>query len=420
MSKMSIVGKIRQIKKDSLLENSIFIGMSRFSDVGFGFFFWFIAARLYTVEDVGTATVLISAVGLMMALSRLGLDTSQIRFGETYDRGRLFSTCLWIPLVFTVIFSGLYFSVIGFTNSALSSMITPRNIFIFILITIFQSISLTSSYAFMSMRDSKFRFLQNLLSGTRIPFLFIFFTFGTLGILLSFGLAYAVTSIVSLYLINKVIKIRLGIDKTILKSIFRFSFFNYVGNVLIFVPTMIIPMLILNILGAASAALYYIAFSVGNVVLIIPDAVSTSFFVEGSHETDIRTIGMKSLKIILVSLSPAVLLISIFGGQILGLFGKSYVPAYGLLIVIVLSSYFVAIFQMFYSFLRIEVRADLLVLISLMRMVILICTSYLFISYFGLIGAGFAWLTSYLVLCILIVVILMKLKWGARNVTETA
>ncbi|NMB86238.1 MAG: hypothetical protein A4E44_02064 [Methanosaeta sp. PtaB.Bin018] len=64
---------------DPLYRNSLFMAFTSVFNAGCGFFFWMIAARLYTVEQVGLATALISALGLVVLLSRLGFDVSAIR-----------------------------------------------------------------------------------------------------------------------------------------------------------------------------------------------------------------------------------------------------------------------------------------------------------------------------------------------------
>jgi len=51
---------------DPLYRNSLFMAFTSVFNAGCGFFFWMIAARLYTVEQVGLATALISALGLVV------------------------------------------------------------------------------------------------------------------------------------------------------------------------------------------------------------------------------------------------------------------------------------------------------------------------------------------------------------------
>lgn len=66
--------------KDPLYKNSFFIMLTSLSSSGFGFVFWMLAAKLYMKEDVGIATALISSMGMLILLTRFGLDVSIIRF----------------------------------------------------------------------------------------------------------------------------------------------------------------------------------------------------------------------------------------------------------------------------------------------------------------------------------------------------
>ena len=72
--------ELKQYLADPLYKNSFFLVLSRVINVACGFFFWMIAARLYSVEDVGLATALISSLGLVILFSRFGFDFSLIRF----------------------------------------------------------------------------------------------------------------------------------------------------------------------------------------------------------------------------------------------------------------------------------------------------------------------------------------------------
>ena len=68
------------LASDHLYRNSFFMAFSSIFNAGCGFFFWIIAARIYTVEQVGLATALISSLSLVLLFSRLGFDFSIIRF----------------------------------------------------------------------------------------------------------------------------------------------------------------------------------------------------------------------------------------------------------------------------------------------------------------------------------------------------
>ena len=51
-SNSAVMLRLIQRLKDPLYKNSFFIMLSSITNAGFGFFFWMIAARLYSAEDV--------------------------------------------------------------------------------------------------------------------------------------------------------------------------------------------------------------------------------------------------------------------------------------------------------------------------------------------------------------------------------
>ena len=66
--------------KDPLFKNAYFLMFSSLTSAGSGFFFWLIAARFYSTADIGLASAIISAMGLISMLSLLGFDISLVRF----------------------------------------------------------------------------------------------------------------------------------------------------------------------------------------------------------------------------------------------------------------------------------------------------------------------------------------------------
>ena len=94
-----ILIKLPEVLKDHLYRNSIFLVMSRILNASVGILFWVIAAKLYSVTEVGMATVLISSLGLVMLFSRFGFDLSIIRYIEIADKNKVFNTSLIITTV---------------------------------------------------------------------------------------------------------------------------------------------------------------------------------------------------------------------------------------------------------------------------------------------------------------------------------
>ncbi len=93
------------LARDPLYRTSFFMAFSSIFNAGCGFFFWIIAARIYTIEQVGLATALISSLGLVLLFSRLGLDFSIIRFFPTGDKNKI-QHCLIITTL-AILLAGL-------------------------------------------------------------------------------------------------------------------------------------------------------------------------------------------------------------------------------------------------------------------------------------------------------------------------
>ena len=73
----------KELKKhlsDPLFKNAYFLMFSSLTSAGSSFFFWVIAARFYSTADIGLASAIISAMGLISILSLLDFGISLVRF----------------------------------------------------------------------------------------------------------------------------------------------------------------------------------------------------------------------------------------------------------------------------------------------------------------------------------------------------
>jgi O-antigen/teichoic acid export membrane protein len=392
--------------QDPLFRNSFFISLSRFSEIGFGFIFWVVAARFYTISDVGEATAIISSLGLVVILSRFGFDVSQIRFMKEYDRDVIFNTCLWIPTIGAIIIGGIYFAFLRYTTPA--SEFLHGYFFLFIIVVFLNSITLTIGNAFISFGKAEYRFVQNLMLGIRIPVMVFLVSLGSIGIFLSFGIAYLITVFFAVWLIRKFVLIKFTIDKDFTRETSRFTYLNYFASLFLTIPILIMPLVILSVSTAENAALYYIAFAFGNIVLVIPEAIGTSFFVEGSQGSPVKKGILKALIMTFLILIPAVLFLWCFGENILQWMGKDYTGALDLLRIFILSGFFVSVSQIFLYLETLRKEPGIVFLFSGLKAVLLIIFSYCFLLVFGIIGIGWAWILTHAILCIYVVWFLRK------------
>ncbi|MDD3923396.1 MAG: hypothetical protein PHY39_07735, partial [Endomicrobiaceae bacterium] len=267
-----------------------------------------LAAKYYSASDVGIATGIISSMTLIVYLSRLGLDYSIIRFFPTHDKCRVFNTSTVIPTFVALIFGSIFIADVHFFSPELLFLRSP-------LYTLFYLISLTSSsmifmagIAFVAIREAEFQLYMNLIVGSRVLFLMLFISLGAIGIFYAVGTSFFFAFIVALVLITKSgINLKLEIDRKFLTDSFNFSAGNYLTGLFMTVPTMLLPIIILNMHLVEQAAYYYIVYGIVLLLFMIPDSISTSLFVEGSNGQSLKKTVIRALVIIFLFLIPIAL-----------------------------------------------------------------------------------------------------------------
>lgn len=398
---------------DPLFKNSIFIMLTSVSSAGFGFIFWMLAAKMYSPEDVGIATALISSMALLVLISRFGLDSSIIRFFPINDKSRIFNTCVIITTFFVVLFGVIFIIGVDTFSPELYILKIPFNAAFYLIFLATSSIIALSTISFVAIRKAVFQFLQSIVVGSRILFLIPLMTFGAIGIFGAVGISFILAFLLALFLLAKS-GIRLGfiIDREFLNEAFNFSAGNYLAGIFTMGPNFILPILVMNTLGAENAAYYYIAYSISALLFVIPNSISMSLFVEGSHGEALKKNVMRSLVAIFSILLPAIIILYLIGGEVLGIVGVDYATnGLELLRMLVVANIFVSINFVYFSIMRIQKNMRGLVLLSSLIFVLLIGLSYIFMAMFGIVGVGYAWMVSYGIGSVVVGVFVWREGW---------
>jgi O-antigen/teichoic acid export membrane protein len=398
-----------EFRKNPLYKNSFFITLSRFSNVFVGLIFWIVASRLYSIEDVGIATALISSMYIVISLSRLGFDFSIIRFIHINDKAKVFNTSIIITTIASLMMGIIYISGINIFSSNLFLIQRHSYMAIFLLFVIMNSLVLITGIAFTAIRKADHYLFQNIILASRVPLLIPLAFLGSFGIFGSVGLAFLFSALFSLIYLNKFVKFNCKIDKQFVKESFTFSFGNYASSIFTTTPAFILPIMVLSLSGEAAAAKYYIAFAIGSLVMIIPEALCTSLFIEGSHGESLKKNVFKVGLTIYSFLIPAIILIYFFGDYILCLFGKNYDS--GLLKLLAFSSIFSALLSLFVSIQNVRMQVKMIVKTNFLMFLLLLSLSYFFMLRFGIIGIGYAWIITYIILDLIIGILIKKLGW---------
>lgn len=382
---------------DSLFKNAFFLMLSSISTAGFGFIFWFLAAKFYSASDVGIATGIMSSMTLIVNLSRFGLDYSIIRFFPTHDKCKVFSTSTVISTLIALIFGLIFISGINSFSPELSFLRSP-------LYTLFYFISLTSSSVifmagifFVAIREAEFQLYLNLIVGSRVLFVILFISLGAIGIFYAVGASFFIAFLISLVLILKSgTDLKLRIDRKFLTDSFNFSAGNFLTGLFMTVPNTLLPIMILNMHLVEQAAYYYIVFGIVSLLFMIPESISTSLFVEGSNGQSLKKTVIQSLVIIFLLLTPIALFFYLYGSLILGFIGQDYVAGgSGVFRLMIFASFFVVVNNVYFAIKRIQKDTKEITLLSGIIFVLLIGLAFLLIPVLGIEGIGYAWIISY-------------------------
>ena len=388
-----------------------------------GFFFWVVVARFYTEIEVGYSSAIISATSLLAILSLVGLDSSLIRFLPQAEKPQqLINSSFTLITLVGLVIAGIFVAGVDFWSPALS-FIKGDAIFsaAFIVFTPLWALLVFINATFVARRRAGFVLFTNTIFAALkipLPILFVLF-FHSFGVVASWGIALGIAVAVSLLLFLPRVQNRYKPVPTLnlsqIKSMWQYSGGNYLFSLFSTAPTMVLPIMVVNLLGPVQNAYFYIAWMMAALLLAIPIGVSQSLFAEGSHFNDkLKENFSKSLKFAFLLLAPAVILLMLVGKWLLLAFGQSYsVNGLGLFWVLCLSSLPFGINYIYSSILRVTGRIKELVIIWGFIVVAVLVTSYLVIPSTGIIGIGYTWLGIQSAMAIYITVIRRKLLRGS-------
>ncbi len=230
-----------------------------------------------------------------------------------------------------------------------------------------------------------------------LPILFVLF-FHSFGIVASWCIAFGISLAVSLFLFLPKVQNHYKPMPTLtlnpIKGIWQYSGGNYLANLLLGAPMLILPIMVVTLLGPEQNAYFYIAWMMATLLFALPLGVSLSLFAEGSHfEDKLRENAIKSLKFTFLLLVPAIILLVLVGKWLLLAFGQSYSEnSLHLLWILIISSLPLSINYIYTSILQVTGRIKELVVIWGLIALAVLLVSYLIMPLTGIIGIGYTWL----------------------------
>lgn len=389
------------ILNDSVSKNTVIILLTLGIAAAAGFIFTVIAAKMYTIESVGIASLLFSYANFVVLVTRFGTEQSMVRYYDERNKSSILSSSIFITTVPALIFSFILI-LFSYSGVLISNFLLTYSV-IFLFGVTLSSISLVCGGFFLANSKPVLYLLQNSIISSRFIFLFIFVPLGVFGIFSSLVVATLFSVLFSIILLfNFGIKFQIP-DKTFISKTFHYSLSNYISDCLLTAPIYLIPILVFFVAGQKDTAIYSVSYAFASICFMIPLSVGTALFISGCQEKT-KILSTKSIIVISLAILLGIILIFFYwGSDILNVLGPDYLATSGLTVIIMISSLFALFFQIYSAELKIAQSMKKLLVLNGIFFITLMIFSYLFIIKFGLYGSGFAWISAYAICFVLIV-----------------
>ncbi len=397
--------RLNHLFRSSLYANSFYLMAANVVNAAFGFFFWTAGARLYTPSEVGLAAATVSAIGLLAALSILGLDYAMVRFLPlTPDPQVIINSSLTIATVAALVLASGFVAGLGVWSRVLLPL-RQSALFVTALITATVCTATTSLLAsvFLARKQAHHVCAQSAVFGTA-KLLFAFILVGvphaprligawTLGLVVA--VVYSMGFVLP-ELEGRRYRLRLTVAREAFNDMTHFAFANYVTAVLWSSPTYLLPLLVVTLAGPEANAYFYVASSISGLLAMIPTAVSLSLFSHGSHDDGLILHHVfESGKFTLWLLVPSIAAVFLLGGKLLLLFGKLYSgEATRLLWMLALGTLPLTVNFLFFSVRRVQQRMGAVLVSAVWILSVTLGLSALLLPRMGLFGVGVAWFVA--------------------------
>lgn len=388
-----------------LYKNSFYL-LGSYAILGIlGFVFWVVAARLFSEYEVGIGSAIISTTTFLVLISLLGFDSSLVYFlPKEQNKTRLINLCFTLGGLASIGIAGIF--LIGLPLWAPGLLeVKSASLFLIVILMLPVVATLThiQSSVFLAYRKTQYTFIKaSILSLLKVlllfPIVLLFPLFGvSASLLLALGITVGITFIFLLPKIEKSYKIRPILNLKILpNSFWKYSSGVFLTKFLTTTPELVLPLMILNLLGAQQNAHFYIAWMAWILLASVPLSISQALFAEGVHSPEeLKNNTKKALKLALLLVVPTVIVLVVAGKWILLGFGETYsINSYPLLRVLALTALCAILPSTYTGVLKATGRIKELVTLWGLITTSMLIASYLVVPHFGIVGVGYVSLTT--------------------------
>jgi O-antigen/teichoic acid export membrane protein len=317
-----------------LLNSSSLVGTTAIT-AGLGFFYWWVAARLFTQDEVGLASALTSNMMLIMTIGVLGLGTLLI--GELPRHPERAKALIMTALVV----AGGVSAVLGVIITLITAALSPE--FEFLSANILYLLLFALGVGLSAVTQVLDQALIGLLRGSLQFWRNAIFAASKLGLLVAAGLLLvnktsiviyttwvagnAISLAVLLVILMKTVHWQdYRPDIRLLRNLRGTALQHHLLNLTLNVPALTLPLLVTTMLSASTTASFYIAWMITSLASVGPTSLTTVLYAVGAGDpVALASKTRFTLKASVLTWGAPYLVLFVFAPFILGLFGSAYV-----------------------------------------------------------------------------------------------
>ncbi|MXM64516.1 hypothetical protein GR925_13935 [Streptomyces sp. HUCO-GS316] len=388
---------------EPVLRTGHLLAVSSLVNAGLGFVFWIFATHWYDERTVGLSYSALSASLLLTGIGQLNLNDFLVRFVPSAGRRtrRLVLTCYAASTSFSVVVAVAFLAMVPVVAPRLEFLLTPVTATCFVVATAGYVIFILQDGALTAVRCPGWVVGENVIFALSKMLLLAFGA--ALGLFSGILLSWAGALVVSLIVANSVLMGR-AIPRHERETkttpppprMLGYAAADYSGSLFRMAGYTLVPLIVLNQLGAEQSAYFSVAWSVAYVPYLLARNMGTSLLAESMRgperlvEHALRVLRHSGLllagvTVVLVAAAP----------QILSLFGASY-SAEGstVLRLMALSALPNLLLSVAIDVARARRRLRWAVALQVAMCVLVLGLTRLLVPELGIVGAGVAWLVT--------------------------
>lgn len=380
-----------------LYRNALYLWGFSLLSAGGGFIFWTLASRFYTPEAVGVGSATVAALSLLGTITHLGLGTGLVRsLPHLRDRrAALINTGLTLAAIAAVAGTAIFLLGARIWSPGLVYLNhNPWFAVSFAIFVVASGAGTILTFTFVALRDTKHVATMGLvLQAARLLFCLPLMAVGGYGLAAANGLAGITSVAAALWLLPRIergYRPRPALSRDAAARLVPYGLANQAADLAMALPSLVLPIMVINTLGPTNSAHFYIGFFAGALLLTGTQALATSLFAEGS--ASIAELGRSTRHALGWSLAVAGLgavVLVVIAGPLLLIFGSGYSAASaGLVRVVALAAIPASVVYITMSVLRVRRRLHQLVGLTWAVSLTTLVSAQVLMLHLGILGAG--------------------------------